>query len=112
MPLPRSPEGAVEINRGYNPRSTRPLTLLSAAPRRGAGPPSRLASAPPAFSRAPAGRRGEEVDSPLPGVTLPAISLTPLRGVPPLPPAAVLRVGFTKGGTGFSDSLIGAAPKG
>src|SRR5213078_3661163 len=42
------------------------------------------------FSRAPLGRR-EEVYPHEPGVTPPAISLTPLRGVPPLPPAAVLR---------------------
>ena len=62
MPLPRSPKGASEINRGCDPRSTRPFTLLSPVPRRGAGHPSRLESSPPAFSRAPAGRRGEEVD--------------------------------------------------
>ena len=37
MPLPRSLERAVEINRGCDPRSTRPLTLLSPAPLRGAG---------------------------------------------------------------------------
>jgi len=60
MPLPRSPAGAVEINRGCDPRSTRPLTRLSLAPRLGAGHPARLASSPPVFSRAPAGRRGEE----------------------------------------------------
>ena len=47
MPLPRSPEGAVEINRGCDPRSTRPLTRLFPAPRWGAGHPSRLASSPP-----------------------------------------------------------------
>jgi len=105
MPLPRSPEGAVEINRGYNPRSTRPLTLLSAAPRRGAGYPSRLASSPPAFSRAPAGRRGEEEYPHEPGVEPPAISRTPLRGVRSLPPSAVLRTGFAKGETSFLDSL-------
>ena len=56
MPLPRSPEGAVEINRGCNPRRTRSLTRLAPAPRRGAGHRSRLASSPSAFSRAPAGR--------------------------------------------------------
>ena len=39
------------------------------------------------------------------GATPPAISLTPLRGVPSLPPSAVLRTGFRKGGTSFSDSL-------
>src|SRR2546426_3367836 len=83
MPLPRSPAGASEINRGCDPRSTRPLTRLSPAPWRGAGHRSRLASSPPAFSCAPAGRRGEEVDPHEPGVTPPAISLTPLRGVPP-----------------------------
>jgi len=40
-PLPRSPEGALEINRGCDPRSTRPLILLSPAPQRGVGHPSR-----------------------------------------------------------------------
>src|SRR5881392_2891270 len=99
MLLPRSPEGALEINRGCDPRRTRPLTRLSPAPRRGAGHRSRLASSsPPAFSRAPAGRRGEEGYAHEAGVTPPAISLTPLRGVPPLPPSAVLRTGFTRGG--------------
>src|SRR5437667_733399 len=47
MSVPQSPAGAAEINRGCNPRSTRALTLLSPAPRRGAGHPSRLASSPP-----------------------------------------------------------------
>src|SRR5438094_956473 len=105
MPLPRSPEGASEINRGCDPWRTRSLTQLSPAPWRGAGHRSRLVSSPSAFSRAPAGRREEEVDPHEPGVTPPAISLTPLRGVPPFPPAAVLRTGFRKRGTSFSDSL-------
>src|SRR5438093_8871869 len=98
MPLPRSPEGAVEINRECNPRRTRPLTRLSPAPRRGAGHPSRLVSSPPAFSRAPAGRRGEEGYAHQPGVTPPAISLTPLPGVPPLP--------FAKGGQAFQTASL------
>ena len=105
MSLLRSPKGAVEINRGCNPRRTRPLTRLSPASRRGAGHPSRLASSPPAFSLAPAGRREEEVDPHEPGVTPPVISLTPLRGVPPLPPSPMIRTGFRKEETSFSDSF-------
>ena len=70
MPLPRSPEGAVEINRGCDPRSTRPLTRLFPAPRRGAGHPSRLASSPPP-SPAPLRGAGERKD------TLPSRGLHP-----------------------------------
>jgi len=58
MLLPRSPEGAVEINQGCDPRSTRPLTLLSPAHRRGAGHRSHLASSPPRLLPRPCGAQG------------------------------------------------------
>ena len=96
MPLPRSPEGAVEINRVCDPRRTRPLTRLSPAPRRGAGHSSRLASSPPAFSRAPAGRRREEGYAHEPGVTTPGYQPHAPPGRAPFPPSPVLRTGFTK----------------
>ena len=83
MLLPQSPAEASEINRGCDPRRTRPLTRLSPAPRRGAGHPSRLVSSPPAFSRAPAGRRGEEGYAHQPGVTPPVNIHCPFGAMAP-----------------------------
>ena len=60
MSLPRSPKGVLEINRGCDPRSTRPpYPALSRTPA-GCRPSLSLSVFFPAFSRAPAGRRGEE----------------------------------------------------